>query len=162
MFNIEYEIVETPYNDFFGQMGRFNIVCNGNSYGSICPEDILCLFNWFERLLRVLEEINRVDSLALSDTDSFNVWITFAKKGGDQIVVREVHAEKRDGSRDIEHGSIEPYEVLWESDGIPFEQFRNELLIKSKKYFETIFQENPNNPSILNAIKILHGCETKF
>ena len=96
-FKLEYRIVLCD-DDFNGQNGFFQIKCNNYNYGEIYPKELetvmdkVSLFDWFERLIRVVKYLMTEDYVVLSDVESYNVWIEFQKKDEKIIisVVKEI------------------------------------------------------------------------
>ena len=78
MFKINYRIVHSRYDDFIGQHGFFQIICNGNKYGEMYSKEIetimdkVSLYDWFERLARVINILNIKEYVVLSDIESYN------------------------------------------------------------------------------------------
>ena len=76
MFKINYRIVANEYDDFIGQNGFFQINCNGYDYGEIYPKEIeevmekTSLYDWFERLTRVVKNLETKEYVVLSDVES--------------------------------------------------------------------------------------------
>ena len=92
MFELNYRIVHSEYDDFIGQNGFFQIRCNECIYGEIYPKELetimdkVSLYDWFERLARVIKYLMTKDYVALSDVESYNTWIEFRKKNEEVIV----------------------------------------------------------------------------
>lgn len=108
MFELNYRIINSEYDDFTGQNGFFQFNCNGFLYGEMYPEELeeimdnVSVFDWFERLIRVVENLITKEYVALSDVESYNLWIEFNKKK-DDLEISIVCAEKPDGSKDLEY-----------------------------------------------------------
>ena len=85
MFELYYRVVHSEYDDFVGQNGFFQIKCNECKYGEIYPKELetvmdkVSLYDWFERLARVIKYLSLKDYVALSDVESYNTWIEFRK-----------------------------------------------------------------------------------
>lgn len=78
MFELYYRVVHSEYDDFVGQNGFFQIKCNECKYGEIYPKELetvmdkVSLYDWFERLARVIKYLSLKDYVALSDVESYN------------------------------------------------------------------------------------------
>ena len=105
MFELYYRVVHSEYDDFVGQNGFFQIKCNECKYGEIYPKELetvmdkVSLYDWFERLARVIKYLSLKDYVALSDVESYNTWIEF-RKTNEEVMVSIVKAEKEEGSHD--------------------------------------------------------------
>lgn len=147
MFELNYRIVHTEYDDFKGQHGFFIIKCNEHIYGEMYPKEIeeimdkVSLYNWFERLIRVIQVLNTETYVALSDVESYNTWIEFQKRN-EQVIISIVTAEKPQGSSDIELGLKEPIAGEWINQTVDFDQFKTEIIEKAQKYMDYIFTNN--------------------
>lgn len=150
MFELDYKIVQSEYDDFIGQHGFFLIKCNENDYGEMYSgelEDIMdkvSLYDWFERLFKVVENLMIKDYVVLSDVESYNTWIEF-KKEKDEIIVSVVKATKEQNSHDIEFDLRAPKPGKWINQVISFNQLKNEVLKKGIEYVKTISEANSNN-----------------
>ena len=77
MFELNYRIVHSEYDDFIGQNGFFQIKCNECIYGEIYPKELetimdkVSLYDWFERLARVIKYLMTKDYVAISDVESY-------------------------------------------------------------------------------------------
>jgi len=153
MFELDYKIVHSEYDDFIGQNGYFQIKCNEHKYGEIYPKELemvmdkVSLYDWFERLVRVIKCLMTENYVALSDVESHNTWIEFCKKN-EEITVSVVKAEKEDGSRDIEFNLKEPIAGEWEKQVIRYSQLKTEIIEKMREYVEFITTSNMKNPEI--------------
>ena len=153
MFKINYRIVHSRYDDFIGQHGFFQIICNGNEYGEMYSKEIetimdkVSLYDWFERLARVVDNLNIKEYVVLSDVESYNTWIEFIKKN-EEILVSIVKAKKDEGSHDIEFILKDPQIGKWGNQAVSFEQFRKEVLEKGTEYIREVFEDNPENDLI--------------
>lgn len=120
MFELYYRVVHSEYDDFVGQNGFFQIKCNECKYGEIYPKELetvmdkVSLYDWFERLARVIKYLSLKDYVALSDVESYNTWIEF-RKTNEEVMVSIVKAEKEEGSHDIEFNLKEPIAGEWEN-----------------------------------------------
>lgn len=143
MFKIEYKIINSDFDDFYGQNGFFQVLCNGFSYGEIYPEELesvmdkVSIVDWFERLVRVKEHLKTLDYVALSDTESYNTWIEF-RKNQRNLVISIIKADKVDGSHDIEYQLNNMENGDWVNQVVSFEQFCDEIQSKAKEYTEYV------------------------
>lgn len=158
MFKINYRIVHSRYDDFIGQHGFFQIICNGNKYGEMYSEEIeaimdkVSLYDWFERLARVINILNIKEYVVLSDVESYNTWIEFLKKN-EEVLVSIVKAKKDQGSHDIEFILKAPQVGEWGNQVVSFKQFRKEVLEKGTEYIGKIFEDNPPNILINDLVQ---------
>lgn len=147
MFKLDYRIINNEYDDFWGENGFFQLTCNGFLYGEMYPSelnDIMdqeALFDWFERLIRVIENLNKKNYIVLSDVETYNTWLEF-KREGEDLVISIVKAQKVIGSQDIEYHleNIQPGE--WINQKVKFREFKEEILRKSKEYIEKVIYKN--------------------
>lgn len=152
MFELDYRIVHNEYDDFAGQHGFFQIRCNNYIYGEIYPEEIegimdkVSLYDWFERLAKVIKGLLTKDYVALSDVESYNTWIVFQKKN-DEVIISIVKAKKEQGSHDIESFVRDPEAGEWMNQVIDFEQLKREVIEKGKEYVNSILLANKENNS---------------
>ena len=71
MFELYYRVVHSEYDDFVGQNVFFQIKCNECKYGEIYPKELetvmdkVSLYDWFERLARVIKYLSLKDYVAL-------------------------------------------------------------------------------------------------
>lgn len=147
MFKLEYRIVSSEYDDFIGQNGFLQIECNRCKYGEMYPKELeevmdkVSLYDWFERLLRVLKNLMEKDYVVLSDLESYNTWIEFQKKKK-EVVISIVKAEKEQGSHDIEFNLKAPLAGEWVNQVISYRQLKNEIIEKAGEYVEFIISSN--------------------
>lgn len=150
MFELDYRIVRSEYDDFMGQHGFFQIKCNGYTYGEIYPKQIeevmdkVCLYDWFERLARVMRNLMTKNYVVLSDVESYNTWIEFQKRDGD-VIISVVKATKEPGSHDIEFELKGLESGEWTNQTVYFEQFKEEIIKKGREYIQNIFSINKEN-----------------
>ena len=136
MFELYYRVVHSEYDDFVGQNGFFQIKCNECKYGEIYPKELetvmdkVSLYDWFERLARVIKYLSFKDYVALSDVELFNTWIEF-RKTNEEVMVSIVKAEKEEGSHDIEFNLKEPIAGEWEKQMITYQEQEIEMEQKS-------------------------------
>lgn len=147
MFEIDYRIVHSEYDDFIGQNGFLQIICNEHIYGEVYPVELemvmdkVSLFDWFERLVRVIQYLNTEEYVALSDVESYNTWIEFYRKNK-EVTISIVTAEKEKGSRDIEFNLKDPIEGEWSNQVISYSQLKDEIVKKTMEYIESIVASN--------------------
>lgn len=152
MFEIDYRIVHSEYDDFEGQHGFFQIKCNGYIYGEMYPKEVeeimdkVSLYDWFERLTKVIKNLMTKNYVALSDVESYNTWIVFQKKN-DEVIISIVKAKKEQGSHDIEFFLRDPEAGEWMNQVIDFEQLKREVIEKGKEYVNSILLANKENNS---------------
>ena len=110
MIDIKYRIINDDYDqESFGKEGYFQMIFNGNSYGEFYSgklENVMgkvSVFNWFERLLRVVIELKKKKYVILSDTESIDRWIEFEKKDRNIIAIGIIRLRKLSGTSDIEY-----------------------------------------------------------
>ena len=157
MFELNYRIVHSDYDDFNGQHGFFQIRCNGCIYGEMYPKEVeevmdkVSLYDWFERLAKVIKKLVTKDYVALSDVESYNTWIVFEKKNN-KVMVSIMKAKKEQGSHDVEFVLKEPEAGEWMNQIIDFEQLKQEIVKKGRKYIKNILLTNKKN-ILVNKIK---------
>ncbi|MBQ5560021.1 MAG: hypothetical protein IIT46_09640 [Lachnospiraceae bacterium] len=128
MFEVEYRIVNSEYDEYIGQNGFLKIRCNNCSYGEIYPKEIeefmdkVSLFDWFYRLIKVVEYLETKEYVALSDVESYNTWIVF-KRINENVEISVVKAKKKDNSRDIEFELEEISDGDLEKQIVVYKQF---------------------------------------
>ena len=150
MFEIDYRIVHSEYDDFAGQHGFFQIKCNDCIYGEMYPKEIedimnkVSLYDWFERIAKVIKNLMTKDYVALSDVESYNTWILF-KKRNEEVVISIVKAKKEQGSHDIEFFLREPEAGEWMDQTISFEQLKQEVIEKGREYIKNILSTYNEN-----------------
>lgn len=150
MFELDYRIVHSEYDDFEGQHGFFQIRCNGYIYGEMYPKEIeevmdkVSLYDWFQRLVKVIKNLMAQDYVALSDVESYNTWIVFQKRN-EKVIISIVKAKKEQGSHDIEFVLREPKDGEWANQTINFEQLKQEVIEKGREYVKNILSTNKEN-----------------
>lgn len=150
MFELDYRIVHSGYDDFEGQHGFFQIRCNGYVYGEMYPKEIeeimdkVSLYDWFLRILKVIKNLMTQDYVALSDVESYNTWIVFQKRN-EEVIISIVKAKKEQGSHDIEFALREPEVGEWANQTINFEQLKQEVIEKGREYVKNIISTNKEN-----------------
>ena len=160
MFELHYRIVQEEHDEFVGQNGFFQIKCNGFKYGEVYSKELepivdkVSVYNWFERLAKVIKYLITNEYVALSDVESYSTWIEFHRKG-EEVVVSIVKAEKEEGSRDIEFSLKETSAGEWEKQVICYSQLRTEIIDKLKEYVDFLVTHNLKNPEIEEMDEIL-------
>ncbi len=153
MFELDYRIVHTGYDDFVGQHGFFQIKCNNYIYGEMYPKEIeeimdkVSIYDWFERLAKVIKNLMIKDYVALSDVESYNTWIVFQKRN-ETVIISIVKAKKEQGSHDIEFFLRNPEVGGWMNQTIDFEQLKQEVIEKGRDYIKNILLTNKENTLI--------------
>ena len=143
MFKLDYIIVHTEYDDFFGQNGFFQFKCNDYIYGDMYPKELeevmdkVSLYNWFERMNRTIKNLETKKYVALSDVESYNTWIEFRRKGR-ELVISLIKAEKKQNSSDIEFAIDESTAGEWVNQVVDYSQFRQEIIEKTGEYIKYI------------------------
>lgn len=157
MFELKYRIVHSEYDDFMGQHGFIQIRCNDYDYGEMYPRKIemvmdkVSLYDWFERLARVIKALMTSEYVVLSDVESYNTWIEFQKKDK-EVVISIVKAEKEEGSQDIEFHLKNPETGEWGNQTIGFNELKKEILEKGMNYIKDIDAFDEEN-SLIRKIK---------
>lgn len=159
MFQFNYRIVKSESDDFIGQNGFFQIKCNGFIYGEIYGselEEIMDkepLYDWFERMLRAVKELEVRHRVFLSDTESYNTWIEFCKENG-FITVRLVTTENKEGLMDMEFHLKNARSWALEVQEANFQQFKDEMIKKGTAYWDCLVRLNHKN-SLPNGLERL-------
>ena len=120
--------------------------------------DKVSLYDWFERLARVIKYLSLKDCVALSDVESYNTWIEF-RKTNEEVMVSIVKAEKEEGSHDIEFNLKEPIAGEWEKQVIRYSQLKTEIIEKLGEYVEFITISNTEHPEIEKIDELLKGFQ---
>ncbi len=63
--------------------------------------DKVSIYDWFERLTRIIENLMTKEYVVLSNVESYNRWIEFMRKN-EKVIVSIIKVERANGSRDIE------------------------------------------------------------
>ena len=161
MFTVDYRIVHSEYDDFIGENGFLQIKCNEYKYGEMYPKELeaimdkVSLYDWFDRLVRVVKNLMTKDYVVLSDVESYNTWIEFHRKN-EEVVISIAKAEKEQGSRDIEFNLREPIAGEWADQAISFSQLKTEIIEKAREYIKIITANNAEN---LEIIKIKENLD---
>lgn len=144
MFEINYQIVHSDYDDFVGQNGFFQIKCNEHDYGELYSKelesimDTVSLYDWFERLLRVIKILSVNGYVVLSDVESYNTWIEFQKKN-EEVTIGLLWAEKQN-LHDVELKLNGAVAGKWVNQTISYDQFRKEVINKIGTYIKYIVE----------------------
>ena len=91
IFEVQYKIVSADRDDYAGENGFLQICVNEFRYGNIWPDELdgvmetLCLCDWMERPVRVCTLLKANEYVALSDVDSYNIWLEFRKKDQSRV-----------------------------------------------------------------------------
>lgn len=164
MFKLDYKIVHSEYDDFIGQNGFLQIECNGCKYGEIYPEKIemimdkVSLYDWFERLVKVVKNLMTKDYIALSDVESYNTWIEFCRKN-EEIMISIVKAEKEQGSQDIAFYLKQPVVGAWGNQIISYSQLKTEVIEKANEYIEVVATSNKEIEEIIKMKENLESLQ---
>lgn len=147
MFSLEYRIVACEYDDFTGQHGFFEIICNNCIYGEMYLKEIeeymdkVSLIDWFERIIKLAKYLAKHEYVVLSDVESYNTWIEFKRKEN-RLLVSVVEAVKEENSKDIEF-SLQNVEFgEWKNQSVDYIQFVKEIEKKSREYLGKIIKYN--------------------
>lgn len=157
MFEINYRIVHSEYDDFADQHGFFQINCNNNFYGEMYPKEIeeimdkVSIYDWFERLAKAVKNLMSNDYVALSDVESYNTWIVFQKRF-EEVIISIVKAKKEQGSCDIEFFLKDPEAGEWVNQVVNFEQLKEKVTEKGREYINNILSMN-NEIIFIDKIK---------
>lgn len=142
MVKIEYSIINDDCDrESYGKEGFFRIYFNKSFYGEFYPEELQSVmftdsvFDWFERILKVVIELKTRDYVILSDIESFDRWIEFDKRHKNVVVVGIIRLEKKTGMSDIEHENnpLKKY-VDWNEEFITYEELNREVCDKARLY----------------------------
>lgn len=170
LFEFNYRMILTDYDeDFFGGEGFFEIKCNENTYGEIyAPElnDVLfkdCIFDWFVRMLRACILLSKHDVVYISDTDSYAYWIKIEKVTPHYLNVNSVKMEKWEGSHEIELINKTDCVETWKNSLVTEDEFRNEMIKKSRAYLQELKNCNPQGHEKVNELeKLVESLEYDF
>lgn len=121
----------------------------------ITMEDIMdkiAVFDWFERFIRVTKNLITKEYVVLSDVESYHTWIEFKRKKND-LIISIVKADKWQSSKDIEFHLENSRPGEWGNQMIEFEQFKEEIVRKGRKYLNDILEYNSEN-ELVGSLKI--------
>ncbi len=150
MFKLEYRIVLSDDDDFEGQNGFLQIKCNDYKYGEMYPKELetvmdkVSLFDWFERLIKVVKYLMTEEYVVLSDVESYNIWIEF-QKSSEEVMISVVKAKKELGTQDIEFILGEPVEREWTVSQISYNQLKMEVVNKASEYIAYVVANNKSS-----------------
>jgi len=158
MFNIEYRISTKADGQFIGEMGYYKMICNLNYYGDIFPEDLEdimgteYLYDFMRDIVIILKELHDKYYVALSNIESYNLWVEFEKKQND-ISISLTHADKPDGAKKIEFEIFnrKENETLWRNEKVDFNDFKEQIIASAKEYVKEVKSNN--------GYKILSGID---
>lgn len=160
MFQLDYRIVHSEYDDFIGQNGFLQIKCNECKYGEIYPRNVemimdkVSLYDWFERFARVIKYLMTKDYVVLSDVESYNTWIEFRREN-EYVIVSIIKAKKEEGSHDIEFNLEDTIAGEWEKQVVCYRQLKTEIIEKLRGYVAFITTSNTENSKIEKLSEIL-------
>lgn len=143
MFYINYQIVKSNADDFWGQNGFFQLKINENTYGEIYSAEIADrlipdeIIDWFDRLIDVLIELKKRSYVALSDTESYNSWIEFVKQDTNVIISLRI-LEKWNGANAIEYQLVNAAPGRWIDQKVPITDFEKEIINKANQYVHEV------------------------
>ncbi|MFW5670293.1 MAG: hypothetical protein ACOCM4_13855 [Acetivibrio ethanolgignens] len=165
MFQLNYRIVKTEYDDFIGQNGFFQISCNDFTYGEIYDfklEEIMDkepLYDWFERIIRTVKELEVRNRVFLSDTESYNTWIEFRKEH-DFVTIGLATTETKIGLMDIEFNLDKIESRNLEGQTVNFQQLKSEIIKKGTEYWDCLIRQNSSNSLPKSLITNLNELKT--
>lgn len=170
MFKLNYRITDTIYeiknllNDDIHIEGFFEMRFTKNSYGyyhSNLLKDgergIESITSWLERLLRASLVLLNSEYVAISDVESYNIWIEF-QKNGDIVLVSVIEAEKEIGSSDLTISKFGEVIYSWSNEKISFCEMVTELVNKTDNFINEVccmnaYLKKNNNIIKLNELK---------
>ena len=145
MFEIKYKIISDDSDDYYGQNGYFQIVCNGHTFGFVFESDVsICcvdLENWMIGLIDVLMIIKKNQSCYLCDTESFETWLSF-KRHDDYVIIAVIKGTRQIGSKQIELALSDIRPGDWDNQYVLYEDFKYEILRVVKLYLNEISLKN--------------------
>ena len=106
--------------------------------------DKVSLFDWFERLIKVVKYLMTEDYVVLSDVESYNIWIEF-QKSSEEVMISVVKAKKELGTQDIEFILGEPVEREWTVSQISYNQLKMEVVNKASEYIAYVVANNKSS-----------------
>lgn len=147
MFEIKYKIVKSKTDDFRGQNGFFQVICNEECYGDYFEDTdkfsfwAVDLYDCFLKYLKVAIILIDHTYAAISDTESYNAYIEITRCN-DLLNISLVYADKLMGTTDICKSKLSINETVWTVEGISQNKFCEEILNKSKEYFNEIADDS--------------------
>ena len=148
MFEIRYRILNNDSDDYYGQNGYFQIICNEYTFGYMLESDVeICsvdIENWMIGFLDVLSNIKKGRRCYLCDTESHETWFSFDIKDN-YVIMSLIKAERIIGSKQIELFLPEIRPGGMEKQYIRFEDFESEILRVVNIYFQEVSRNNMND-----------------
>lgn len=160
MFELLYKVVKSKDDDFIGENGSFKLIVNEYNYGEIYSDeldDIMekdSIYDWMERLCRVIKELDVNKKVYLSDVESYNTWLEF-EIVDNSIFINEIKAPKENGSKYLELYLDNIYEKKWNNPKVEYKDFRNEIIVKLKEYRNFIVRNNRDNVLLEDLVEKL-------
>lgn len=153
MFELLYKVVKSKDDDFIGENGFFKLIVNEYNYGEIYSDeldDIMekdSIYDWMERLCRVIKELDVNKKVYLSDVESYNTWLEF-EIVDESILINEVKSLKEKGSKDLEYHLENFIKKEWNNPKVKYKEFRSEITAKLNDYRNYIIKNNTNNSMV--------------
>lgn len=153
MFELLYKVVKSKDDDFIGENGFFKLIVNEYNYGEIYSDeldDIMekeSIYDWMERLCRVIKELKINKKVYLSDVESYNTWLEF-EIVDNSILINEVKSLKEKGSKDLEYHLENFIKKEWNNPKVKYKEFRSEITAKLNDYRNFIIKNNTNNSMV--------------
>lgn len=150
MFELLYKVVKSKDDDFIGKNGFFKLIVNEYNYGEIYSDeldDIMekdSIYDWMERLCRVIKELKINKKVYLSDVELYNTWLEF-EIVDNSILINEVKSLKEKGSKDLEYHLENFIKKEWNNPKVKYIEFRSEITAKLNDYRNFIIKNNTNN-----------------
>ncbi|WJE54735.1 hypothetical protein QRE66_11180 [Bacillus cereus] len=168
MFSIRYKVFfDEIYDDheLKGADGYFQIQVDNENYGLLLSEELdafsVSVYWWFYYFLEATELLKNEKQVYISDIETPQVWIELKKTNSDYISISKAYANKPEGSHAVECSNIVGITYLsWNSKLVSLEDFRNELLEKSKMYAKDLQELNDEpHPYILKLEFLIKKVE---
>lgn len=153
MFELLYKVVKSKDDDFIGENGFFKLKVNDYIYGEIYSDELddvmekESIYDWMERLCRVIKELKINKKVYLSDVESYNTWLEF-EIVDDSILINEVKSLKEKGSKDLEYHLENFIKKEWNNPKVKYKEFRSEITAKLNDYRKYIIKNNTNNSMV--------------
>lgn len=90
--------------------------------------------DWFERMIRVVIDLEKYNYVKLSDTESFNKWIEFVRDLDNRVTIGVIKSEKKIGSTDIEYDETHKQYAKWSGQQFSFDEIKYEVKEKAELY----------------------------
>jgi hypothetical protein len=169
MFEIKYRLSKKEYEALQGDKGYYQMIYNESSYGDMYPAEMeeimgtMYLYDWLKDMIQVAIELHSKTYIALSNIESYNLWIEF-KKVKNNLYIRIVTADKPNGVGVIvyELKNREYKDSNENNSYISFEDFKQEIITKCTSYMQFISEINnlsDDKQKINSFIKILNQLE---